>query len=72
MIVSPIVNLRNMWTGEWISIWKHQGNSLTGTIKICSHYFEEGNLQFSQTKDVSLNVNRSDIARCIGETEEGV
>ena len=41
-------NFKNFWGGEWQASWlvDTQGNSLSGTIKINNHYFEQGNVHF--------------------------
>ena len=45
------VNLRNMWTGEWIGNWKVVEGKVSGKVSIRAHYFEEGNLQLGQSKE---------------------
>ena len=50
------LNLKNLWTGEWLSHWtleKTNDNSykLSGNVKINTYYYEEGNIQFNMDKD---------------------
>jgi capping protein alpha len=47
------VNLRNFWTGEWLSTWKIENGSLTGTITFNAHYFEDGNIQLNKSNEFS-------------------
>jgi len=47
-------NLRNYWTGKWRSEWHFdvKAKMATGKVRIVVHYFEDGNVQMEQTKDV--------------------
>lgn len=49
-------NLRNFWSGKWLSNWAVQLSpgeaTLTGSIKVHAHYFEDGNVQLQTTKDI--------------------
>lgn len=51
------VNLRNMWTGEWIGDWKVVEGKIEGSICVNAHYFEEGNLQMKQKKEFSKSIS---------------
>jgi len=49
------VNLRNYWSGNWISVWRlalspDGAASVDGSLKIRAHYFEDGNVQLQTTK----------------------
>lgn len=48
-IACPCLNLKNMWTGEWIGTWELIEGKIKGTVTINAHYFEEGNMQLSHT-----------------------
>ena len=45
------VNLKNMWTGEWIGEWTASKGKVLGKVTVKAHYFEEGNLQLSESKE---------------------
>ena len=59
-IACASINLRNMWTGEWISEWKVLEGKISGKITINAHYFEEGNLQMNQVKEFDRTFGGSD------------
>lgn len=41
VIISGLaVNLRNFWSGNWLSIWKVKGPEVSGSVKCRAHYFE--------------------------------
>jgi capping protein (actin filament) muscle Z-line, alpha len=78
-IACPSVNLRNMWTGEWIGDWKISEGKIEGKVNINAHYFEEGNLQLSQnrefSKDIKGNSEESwadEIIKTIKESDNSV
>ena len=73
------VNLRNMWTGEWIGDWKVVEGRVSGKININAHYFEEGNLQLSQNREVEKEIKGSseetwaeEIVKTIKEVDTAV
>jgi len=47
-------NLRNYWTGKWRSEWHFdvKAKQASGKVRINIHYFEDGNVQMEQSKDV--------------------
>lgn len=58
-------NLRNYWSGKWRSEWHldPKGKTASGKIKTAVHFFEDGNVQLDQNKDVpksSLDIKGSD------------
>jgi hypothetical protein len=71
------IKLESMWAGEWQSTWTVQGGKLSGDLKIKSHYFEMGNMQFSlektfdsiPVKDIS---SAKDLVAAIKKTEDHV
>ena len=44
------LKLESMWAGEWQSTWTVSGGKVSGDLKIKSHYFEMGNMQFNLDK----------------------
>jgi F-actin capping protein alpha subunit len=50
-IVANAINMKNKFTGEWISTWQFVWEKdsavgkLSGEIKVVGHFFEEGNIQ---------------------------
>jgi capping protein alpha len=50
------VNLKNFWSGHWVSTWQVavSGSSatVTGDVKVHVHYFEDGNLQLQTHKKI--------------------
>lgn len=55
------INLRNYWSGNWRSSWvvevRGAQASLTGSLKVRAHYFEDGNVQLQTSKDVSTTIS---------------
>ena len=68
-------NFSNFWGGEWQASWKvdTQNSTLSGSIKINNHYFENGNIQFSTSQnfsDVPLEgADEENIVKAISKTE---
>lgn len=50
-------NLRNFWSGKWLSNWTVSLSpgeaTVTGSIKVHAHYFEDGNVQLQTAKDIA-------------------
>ena len=75
------LNLKNYWSGSWVSKWTvTTNNEVSGNSKIIAHYFEEGNVQLNTTKtfpefkceggsDESL---AKSVATKIGECEQAL
>jgi capping protein alpha len=76
------LNLRNFWSGQFLSTWTVQlaptGPTVSGEIKIRAHYFEEGNVQLNTKKviaPVTLTCDEAGLAEAIKNlifTEEKV
>lgn len=71
------IKLESMWAGEWQSTWNIKGGQLSGDLKVKSHYFEMGNMQFSLDKTFdSIPVkdasSAKDIVAAIKKTEDKV
>mmetsp|Transcript_26635 Transcript_26635/g.41509 ORF Transcript_26635/g.41509 Transcript_26635/m.41509 type:complete len:278 (-) Transcript_26635:77-910(-) len=58
-IASSKFNPNNFWNGRWRSVWtaKVQGNNvtLTGQMRICVHYYEDGNVQLNAEVNRNLS-----------------
>ena len=52
-ITSKNVQLSNFVTGEWVSQWVVEKGQIEGSIAIRAHFFESGNVQFHQRKNIS-------------------
>jgi|JI9StandDraft_1071089.scaffolds.fasta_scaffold227951_1 hypothetical protein len=72
-ITSKNVQLNNFVTGEWISRWVVRKGEIEGNISINSHFFESGNVQFHQKRNVkrefqfeeSMSDNAKNIVKII-------
>lgn len=66
----------NYWNGRWRSsyIYVPSSGSLSGTIKVDVHYYEDGNVRLLTKKDVSAsvgaNASASEIVRQIATAEK--
>ena len=49
---SKNVSIGKFYTGEWISKWKINKDSIEGVVNIKAHYFEAGNVQFNQKRQL--------------------
>lgn len=60
VISAEKLNLRNFWSGSWISSWTIKAGAasmdVVGEIKVRAHYFEDGNVQL-QTKKACANTS---------------
>ena len=66
-----------MWAGEWQSTWTVSGGKLSGDLKIMSHYFEMGNMQFNLDKQfdsipVKNIASAKDVVAAIKKVEDKV
>lgn len=66
----------NYWNGRWRSsyFYNPSSGSLTGTIKVDVHYYEDGNVRLLTSKDVSVNISSgasaSEIVRQVATVEK--
>ncbi|OQR80466.1 F-actin-capping protein subunit alpha, partial [Thraustotheca clavata] len=64
VISTERINLRNYWSGRWTSKWKlqleGQAATLSGSIDVHVHYYEDGNLQLQSRKDVEQTITYHD------------
>ena len=62
LISGQLINNKNFWAGEWISIWCLDigEKTMDGEIKINTIYYEEGNFQFNFKKSYEEKIKSSD------------
>ncbi|KAF2745249.1 F-actin-capping protein-like protein subunit alpha-1 [Sporormia fimetaria CBS 119925] len=66
----------NFWNGRWRSsyVYNPSSGSITGTIKVDVHYYEDGNVRLLTNKDVSASVGANatggDVVRQIAVAEK--
>ena len=84
MLSSINCNLKNFWTGEWISVWEVRKESnnfiLNGNVRLSTYYYEEGNVQFKLNKNYDSKVavgdsndsSAAEIIKSIGSLENNV
>ena len=62
LISGQLINKKNSWTGEWISIWCLDIGEkiMDGEIKINTIYYEEGNFSFNFKKKYEEKVKSND------------
>ncbi|RAR13567.1 f-actin-capping protein subunit alpha [Stemphylium lycopersici] len=65
----------NYWNGRWRSsyIYDTSSGSITGSIKVDVHYYEDGNVRLFTTKEVSVSAsgaNAPDVMRKIAAEEK--
>lgn len=76
-------NLRNYWSGKWTSRWEmdcsDSPSTLSGSIRVHVHYFENGNLQLQTKKQDTRKIEFSDpkslanaIVEAVREAEDQV
>lgn len=51
-LTSKNISLSKFYTGEWISKWKINKESIDGVVTIKAHFFEGGNVQFNQKRQI--------------------
>lgn len=72
ILVGSRIEAKNMWNGQWKTVWTMKGNKLEGKLEAFVHYFEEGNIQLKANKSVQFdNVNSEDILKKIEGAENG-
>ena len=68
-------NFNSFWGGEWQASWliDTQNNSLSGSIKINNHYFENGNIHFNLNREFAniplAAADAENIIAAINKTE---
>ena len=72
LLVANKYSPQNFWNGRWRSTYllNPTNNSVTGTIKVDVHYYEDGNVRMSTNKKVELSGSNPDgIVREIAKAE---
>lgn len=71
IIVSTKYNPSNFWNGHWKSeyVYNSSDDTLTGSIAVNVHYYEDGNVSFKSSKEVSES-NVSDPIEAISAVEK--
>lgn len=79
ILSSHNLNLKNFWTGEWLSFWSLSNNKLEGRVLLNTYYFEEGNVQFKLKKQFNetltskdLNELSEEVINTIKRLEDGI
>ncbi|KAK0337933.1 F-actin-capping protein subunit alpha [Friedmanniomyces endolithicus] len=72
LLVANKYSPQNFWNGRWRSTYllNPTNNSVTGTIKVDVHYYEDGNVRMSTNKKVELSGSTPDtLVREIAKAE---
>ncbi|TVY47059.1 F-actin-capping protein subunit alpha [Lachnellula occidentalis] len=69
VVVANKYSPNNFWNGRWRSlyIFSPSSSSLTGSIKVDVHYYEDGNVRLLTTKPVSASVSSASASTIIRE-----
>jgi capping protein alpha len=61
LISAHNINMKNFWSGEWLSSWEYdiKTKKLKGNIKANTYYYEEGNIQFNLNTNFDESVSGS-------------
>lgn len=59
----------NFWNARWTSKYEIQGQSISGTVDIDVHYYEDGNVRLKTKQEVSGDIE-STIAAAISKIED--
>ncbi|KAK3673932.1 F-actin-capping protein subunit alpha [Recurvomyces mirabilis] len=72
LLVANKYSPQNFWNGRWRSTYHltPSNNSVTGSIKVDVHYYEDGNVRMSTSRKVELSSSSADgIVREIAKAE---
>lgn len=71
VLVDGKYNPANYWNGKWRSVYVHDNGSLTGSIDVDVHYYEDGNVRLKSSEEVDLgSVSESGIVDAIAKAEK--
>ena len=61
LISAHNINMKNFWSGEWLSSWEYdiKSKKIKGNIKTNTYYYEEGNIQFNLNTNFDESVSGS-------------
>lgn len=51
-LTSKNISIAKFYTGEWISKWRINKDEVEGVVTIKAHFFEAGNVQFNQKRQL--------------------
>jgi len=58
-ISSAKFNPHNFWNGRWRATWTYHAGKLEAHVKICVHYYEDGNVQLNTNTKTTASVPES-------------
>lgn len=69
VLVANKYSPNNFWNGRWRSLYLYSpsASSLTGSIKVDVHYYEDGNVRLLTDKPVSISVSSDSAASIVRE-----
>lgn len=69
VVVANKYSPNNFWNGRWRSqyVFDTSSSSLTGSIKVDVHYYEDGNVRLLSTKPVSTSVSSASATTIVRE-----
>ncbi|PQE30436.1 F-actin-capping subunit alpha protein [Rutstroemia sp. NJR-2017a WRK4] len=69
IVVANKYSPNNFWNGRWRSLYIYEpsSSSLTGSIKVDVHYYEDGNVRLLTNKPLSLSVSSSSASGIVRE-----
>lgn len=75
ILIGQRLNKDNFYTGQWQSHYVIKNGSITGTVKLDIHYYEDGNVRLGfdeKVPTVSIGQDALTIVNFINETENNV
>ncbi|KAG5366911.1 F-actin-capping protein subunit alpha [Yarrowia sp. B02] len=71
VLVDGKYNPANYWNGKWRSVYIYESGSLSGSIDVDVHYYEDGNVRLKSSEKVDLvSVSESGIVDAISKAEQ--
>jgi capping protein alpha len=68
-ITSKNINIGKSFAAEWISTWNVSPSKIKGEVSIKSHYFEIGNVQLNQKREMN---EKFEFGRTMEETAKSI